>query len=158
VKLLGALCILSGGAGGFLAFLAAERRELRTLWDLSQAVGLIQSGVRWKKVPVPRIIEELSERELSGVYFQKVTESLKSGFPLQSAWEKGFQDLSGECGAAIRTMEWSGDEKQVLGALEYLRLTISAQYERRREELQRKGRLSAAAALCLAGVLVVILA
>ncbi len=158
MKLLGALCILSGGAGGFLAFLASARRELRLLWDLSQAVGLLQSGVRWKKIPVPRIVDDLSAREMSGVYFRRVTDGLKSNLPLQCAWEKGFEDLPGEYGAAIRAMEWGGDEKQVLGALEYLRLTLCAQYERRREELRRKGRLSAAAALCLAGVLVVILA
>lgn len=158
MKLLGAVCILLGGCWSYFSYLIAQRRALALLWDTSEALELLKSSVRWKKIPVPQGIAQLSRRDPSGVYFKKVLEYLESNMPLQQAWCNGFSDFPGESGDAIRAMEWGGDEAQVLGALSYLSRFIRAQGEVQREELRRRQKLSAVATLCLSGMLIVILA
>ncbi|MBE6989380.1 MAG: hypothetical protein E7426_01370 [Ruminococcaceae bacterium] len=157
MKSAGVLLVLLGGVGVWGRFSRTLRRDLALIRDLSTALALLESSVRWKRLPLPQAIKELAGRDISGKYFSEIEISLKSNIPLQVAWCRTFCRLPHELADILCAMEWSGDAQQLQGSMHYAAQQLAGLYGRRREALGQQEKLCAAATFSAVGLLIVVL-
>lgn len=157
VRLIGGAFILGATVYVLFAQRRRERRERETLWSLAGALGYMETAIRWEKLPLPRIFETLAARPACGIYFEKLVEMMQSDLPLHSAWENVFSKLRGEGGAIMRRVALSGDEAHLVRALRCAQEKLTALCRRRETEDRQRARVSGAAGLSAAGVLIILL-
>ena len=63
VKLLGALCVLAGGACVRQSQVREDRRELETLFALASALDRLGQAVRLTRMPLPRLLADLGQEQ-----------------------------------------------------------------------------------------------
>ena len=162
MKLMGALCVLGGGAWLRQSRLREGRRELETLLDLAAALDRLAQAVRLTRAPLTRLLADLG-REQAGdttAFFAAVSAAANRGESPAAAWRRVAEDLPlcREDRAAVEEAAASlqGDEEQLCRglALASARLGDSLA-ERRQTRAEREKRTTA---LCFsAAALVVIL-
>ena len=157
MKPAGAVLVLLGGFIVFWEFSRTQRRQLALIRDLAAALTQLAGEIRWKLLPLPDAIRNLSGRKLSGEFFRKILNSLESGYTLQNAWYMAFQDLPAEAGGILLHMEWGGDVPQQEGSIMYAARQMTELGEKKQSALRQREKLCAAAALSAAGLLVLIL-
>ena len=136
-----------------------QRRQRRALvWALAAAIGEMESAVRWQQTPMPALLEGLSERATVGRYFRETAEMVQGGIALQNAWEQAFRQIPDEdAGEILLRLRLGGDRERLVGALGRTREELETLYQRRQREDGQKNRVTAAAALCGAGLVIILL-
>ena len=104
------------------------------------------------------LLEGLAERETVGIYFRQAADMVQGGIPLQCAWEQVFSGITdGETGEILLRLTLSGDRERLVGALGRTREELEELYRRRCREDGQKNRVATAAALCGAGLVIILL-
>ena len=136
-KLLGAALILLGGAAVCMGHTREQRRETALLGALAGALERMETAVRWRKVPLPRLMEEMAGERECNSFFHIVSEELQRGTTLQDSWAVGVEKLPASAGKILRQIVWQGDEAHLTGQLraaaENLRREMAEQRERQRQ-------------------------
>ena len=157
MKITGAALVLLGGYAVYREFSQAQRGQLALIRDLAAALEQLAGEIRWKLLPLPEAISHISNRSLTGVFFQKVCQSVKSGIALQTAWKNTFQVLSAEISNIMLRIEWGGDLTRQEEGLLYAARQLSKLAEQKEDALHQRQKLCAAAAMSAAALLVLIL-
>lgn len=158
MKLLGAVMIVSACGWYCAGKIRRERRALQLLAELADALGSMEGSIRFQRLPLPQVLAAQAERKLCGTYFSGVLQYMKGGYTLQDSWDGiwgKFPDR--ETAQILRRVEWSGDEPQLLGNLAYARRMLAALWEKRSAARREREKLTLAAALSAAGLLVILL-
>ena len=154
----GAGLVLAASLWGLWSYYARQKQRRALVWAFAAALGEMESGIRWLQTPLPVLLEGLSGREDCGVWFRKVTEQLQGDVPLQVAWNSVFSVLEDtENGEILRRVTLSGDRERVTGELRRAREELEALYRRRCGEDGQRMRVTAAAALCGTGFVIILL-
>ena len=143
-----------GNAGKIrLAAFFAQTTEEGQLFPGFQAII-----IRFQRLPLPQIIATQTGRACCGTYFSAVLQYMKGGYALQKSWAEAWQKLPDrETARILQRIEWSGDETQLLRNLAYARRTLAALWDRRSAARREREKLTLAAALSAAGLLVILL-
>lgn len=158
MKLLGAAMIAASCGWLCAGKIRRERLALRLLGELVDALGSMEGTIRFQRLPLPQVIAAQTEREICGTYFLAVLQYMKSGHTLQESWVEAWRKLPDrETARVLRRIEWGGDETQLLGNLAYARRTLAALWDRRSAARREREKLTLAAALSAAGLLVILL-
>ena len=148
-KLLGAVCIACGAVGGCMARYRQLRQRRELVQALTQALAHMETAIRWQRQSMTPLLGALAQRPCCGIYFAAI---------LKTAWEKVFSTISdAETAAILRGMEVTGDETRLLTGLQYAQQRLRQLAERREREDIRDRRLTGAALLSAAGLLVILL-
>ena len=157
-KLLGSLLLLCGGGTVCLRWICAHRQAQRRLWALAAMLERMEGAIRWQRLPLPRVLEQEAEANLTGEYALAVCGWMQGGIALQDAWIKAFSALLPEEAAAILCrVELRGDARQITGALHLAAVQLrqlAADYATRQSQSER---LCIAAGLSLSGLAVILL-
>ena len=118
----------------------------------------METAIRWQRQSMTPLLGALAQRPCCGTYFAAILKTMESNIPLQTAWEKVFSTISdAETAAILRGMEVTGDETRLLTGLQYAQQRLRQLAERREREDIRDRRLTGAALLSAAGLLVILL-
>lgn len=158
VQVGGAVLVLAAVVLGLWRY-GVQRRQRRTLvWALAAAIGEMESAIRWQQTPMMALLEGLAARETVGQYFHKTADMVQGGMPLQCAWEKAFSAIQdGEAGEILARLRLGGDRERLVGALGQTRQELEELYRRRCREDGQRSRVTTAAALCGAGLVIILL-
>lgn len=157
IKLFGVLFIVAGSILLVRNQLTKKRQSLYLILSLIQAFHTMESAIRWKGQDVPSCMCELQDNEHCGYIFQSILKSLKSGNALQSSWDQCFSSVDAETYQILRQMDWSGDEIQLLGNLQYISQSLTQLYQYRQAAQRNENKLLLASVGSAAGLLIVIL-
>ena len=154
----GAVLVLAAAVLGLWRY-GVQRRQRRTLvWALAAAIGEMESAIRWQQTPMMALLEGLAARETVGQYFHETADMVQGGMPLQCAWEKAFYAIQdGEAGEILARLRLGGDRERLVGALGQTRQELEELYRRRCREDGQRSRVTTAAALCGAGLVIILL-
>ena len=117
------------------------------LWSLVGALGYMETAIRWQRMPLPQIFQTLTQRPNCGPYFEKIVRSLKSNMPLHRLWKNAFSELPGDEGTILRRV----------GALQSAREELTELCQRREKADRQQGRVTGAAVLSAACLLIILL-
>lgn len=118
----------------------------------------MEGTIRFQRLPLPQVIATQTGRACCGTYFSAVLQYMKGGYALQESWAEAWQKLPDrETARILQRIEWSGDETQLLRNLAYARQTLAALWDRRSAARREREKLTLAAALSAAGLLVILL-
>ena len=157
-KLLGAVCIACGAVWICIARYRQLRQRRELVQALTQALAHMETAIRWQRQSMTPLLGALAQRPCCGTYFSTILKTMESNIPLQMAWEKVFSTISdAETAAILRGMEVTGDETRLLTGLQYAQQRLRQLAERREREDIRDRRLTGAALLSAAGLLVILL-
>lgn len=158
MKLLGAAMIAASCGWLCAGKIRRERLALCLLGELVDALGSMEGTIRFQRLPLPQVIAAQTEREICETYFLTVLQYMKSGHTLQESWVEAWRKLPDrETARVLQRIEWGGDETQLLGNLAYARRTLAALWDRRSAARREREKLTLAAALSAAGLLVILL-
>ena len=158
MKLLGAAMIAASCGWLCAGKIRRERLALRLLGELVDALGSMEGTIRFQRLPLPQVIAAQTGRACCGTYFSAVLQYMKGGYALQKSWAEAWQKLPDrETARILQRIEWSGDETQLLRNLAYARQTLAALWDRRSAARREREKLTLAAALSAAGLLVILL-
>lgn len=162
LKLLGSLCVASGGALAWYVQRAERRRERDTLSDLQRAFRRMGEEVRMARTPLPALLEILA-RDCGGpaaAFFKAVSQAAAVGEDFPGVWRERAEalplrerDKSAVSGLAE---DLQGDEERVCKAISHVIDTLAnsaGEMERKRPEEEKR----AAALWFSAAALLVIL-
>ena len=154
----GAVLVLAAAVLGLWRY-GVQRRQRRTLvWALAAAIGEMESAIRWQQTPMMALLEGLAARDRAGTYFRQVAEMVKGGITLQCAWKQVFEKMpDGEAGEILARLTLGGDRERLVGALGQTRQELEELYRRRCREDGQRSRVTTAAALCGAGLVIILL-
>lgn len=150
--------IAAAAVGAVVSYRRRLKERNGLIWALAAAMGEMESGVRWQRLPVTRLLETLESRSQCGVWFGRVRDKVESGMTLQLAWDSVFAEITdSDAGEILRRMVWNGDGERLTGALGRCREELETLYRQRREEGRQQSRTVTAAALCSAGLVIILL-
>ena len=148
MKLMGTIFL---AAGSFLLWrnrIVSERRKTRALKEMAQAVSFMAGEIRCSLTPVPKLLRLCGERYEgdTAYFFVSVEKDLKSGIPLQIAWEKAVEKSNLPDGGAKEGLLALGpafrhDEEAVLRHLEETQRRLKEELDIRRREQKEKEKL-----------------
>lgn len=162
LRLLGSLCVASGGALAWHLQRAERRRERDTLSDLQQAFRRMGEEVRMARTPLPALLKALARNcgEPAAAFFAAVSRAAAVGEDLPRVWREQAEALpllerdKSVISALVHSLQ--GDEEEACKAISHVtyELTKSAEEaERKRPEEEKR----AAALWFSAAALLVIL-
>ena len=157
MKLLGAALVLLGCGGAYARELRVHRRELLQMQDLAEALLLLESMIRWQKMPIPEALRALEQRKATGAFFAAVRDHMKSEYTLQEAWIKAEGTLCKRVRAALPGMEWAGDPAHLEGRLHFAAERLAECARREGGGMRQWSRLLAAGLFSAAGLLITLL-
>lgn len=154
----GAVLVLAAAVLGLWRY-GVQRRQRRTLvWVLAAAIGEMESAIRWQQTPMMALLEGLAARETVGQYFHETADMVQGGITLQCAWKQVFEKMpDGEAGEILARLTLGGDRERLVGALGQTRQELEELYRRRCREDGQRSRVTTAAALCGAGLVIILL-
>lgn len=155
-KLVGAMCITAAALRLLWGQMSLRRQQLQLLQELAAALETMAAQIRWQRRPLPRILETLCTYPCAGIYFFKVQKELKCGLPLQNSWRNAFSDVP-LAGDLLCTLELSGDEEKLTGALSYAAGQLRERWEQCCSQRRQVAKLWLAGVLSGAGVLIILL-
>lgn len=155
-RLAGGALVLGAALWTALSALRQRRRETELLEQLSAALEDMASRIRWQRSTLPETIAAQRRYPLAGVYFRDVSALLTQDVPLRNAWHQAFAPLP-VGGEVLAALELSGDEEKLTGSLLYAAARLKERCACRRAEQRQKAKLWLSGALCLAGLLVILL-
>ncbi|WP_325199052.1 stage III sporulation protein AB [Oscillibacter sp.] len=162
LKLLGSLCVASGGALAWYVQQAERRRERDTLSDLQRAFRRMGEEVRMARTPLPVLLSTLAEdcEEPAAAFFRAASRAAAVGENLPESWREHVEalPLSERDKSAVSSLaqDLQGDEEKVCKAISHVIYTLAnsaGEAERKRPEEEKR----AAALWFSAAALLVIL-
>ena len=162
-KLLGAVCVLLGGAWAWRAQLSAARRRRDTLAGITAGLGQMAEEIRLTRRPMLPLLEGL-QKDCGGAvsaFFGSVGEGLRRREPLADAWRRACECLElpidgGETLAALGA-SLGGDEEQACKALTLVIYTLEKDAGERAAERRAEDRRAAALCFSASALLVILL-
>nr|WP_325212838.1 stage III sporulation protein AB [uncultured Oscillibacter sp.] len=162
LKLLGSLCVASGGALAWYVQRAERCRERDALSDLQLAFRRMGEEVRLARTPLPALLSALAG-DCGGpasAFFEAVSKAAAGGEDLPRAWREraAALPLRERDKAAVSALagDLQGDEEKVCKAISHVTYTLAnsaGEAERKRPEKEKR----AAALWFSAAALLVIL-
>ena len=122
-KLLGAVCVLLGGALARWVQLSAARRRRDTLVGLAAGLEQMAEEIRMARTPMPSLLDCLarSRRGPERTFFRLGAETLAHGAELPEAWQRAVDilDLPSQALVVLEELGQNlrGDEEKVCKAL-----------------------------------------
>lgn len=156
-RLTGGGLILAGAVYVLWLWYRRRQRQREVLWSLVGALGYMETAIRWQRMPLPQIFQTLAQRPNCGPYFEKIVRSLKSNIPLHTLWENAFSDLPGDGGTILRRVELQGDGERLVEALQSAREELTELCRCREKADRQQGRVTGAAVLSAACLLIILL-
>lgn len=156
-KLAGGGLILVGAVYVLWLWYRRRRRQREVLWSLVGALGYMETAIRWQRMPLPQIFQTLARRPHCGPYFEKIVKMMQSDKPLHTLWENAFSDLPGHAGTILCRVELQGDGERLVGALQSAREELTELCRRREKADRQQGRVTGAAVLSAACLLIILL-
>lgn len=162
LKLLGSLCVASGGALAWYVQRAERRRERDTLSDFQRAFRRMGEEVRMVRTPLPALLKTLVGDcgAPAAAFFEAVSEAAAKGEDLSRAWREQAEALPlherDKSAVSALVQELQGDEEKVCKAISHVVYTLAdsaGEAERKRPEEEKR----AAALWFSAAALLVIL-
>lgn len=154
----GAGLVLASSLWGLRTYCVQRRRRRETVWAFAAALGTMESGIRWQRTPLLTLLEGLQTRAGCGAWFREVLEEVESGTSLQDAWSSVFESLEDrETGEILGHLTLCGDGERLVNALGQARQELESLHARRREEDRQRTKVAAAAAVCGAGCVIILL-
>lgn len=162
LKLLGSLCVASGGALAWYLQREERRRERDALSDLQRAFRRMGEEVRMTRTPLPAILKTLARDcgEPAAAFFEAASRAAAGGEDLPLVWQEQAEALplrredKSSVSALVHSLQ--GDEEEACKAISHVahELAKSAEEaERKRPEEEKR----AAALWFSASALLVIL-
>ncbi len=156
VKLIGAFCVALAAGGTLRTILIQRRREEHLVQHMASALDVMAREIRWKHSPIPDILATLEKDGFVGAYFKNIKEKLDSKIPLQFAWDNVFSAFP-MVGEVLLNIDLNGDETQMVVSLERGAETLRQLLEERKRQRPEQTKLCTAAALSIAGGLILLL-
>lgn len=163
VKLLGSLCILSGGFLARWAQAAERRRKRDTLSDLLTALRRMAEEIRMARTPLPDLLERLS-RDCgpdAAAFFRTVADAARQGGELSEAWAAAAEPLPLDGGdkADVQALgkDLRGDEENICKALSLVIYNLAKSAEEQDRRRPQEDRRATALCLSAAALLVILL-
>ncbi len=156
VKLIGAACVAMAAGSTLRILFVQRRREDRLLQHMAAALDTMAREIRWKHKTILDILSTLSRDILLGNYFSKINDMLNRKIPLQFAWDNVFsQFVLGQ--DVLLSIDLNGDEMQMVSSLERGAEALRRILEERKKRRPEQTKLCTAAALSVAGGLILLL-
>ncbi len=162
LKLMGSLCVASGGALAWYIQRAERRRERDTLSDLQQAFRRMEEEVRMARTPLPVLLKALARDcgRPAADFFKAVSKAAAVGEELPQIWRERTEALPlrerDKSAVSALAGDLQGDEEKVCKAISHITYTLAnsaGEAERKRPEEEKR----AAALWFSAAALLVIL-
>lgn len=162
LKLMGSLCVASGGALAWHIQRAERLRRRDTLWELQRAFRRMAEEVRLARTPLPALLRSLAGdcEGPAAAFFKAVSQAAARGENLPQVWRDqagGLPLLERDRSAVIAlAKDLQGDEEKVCKGISHVTKTLeesAAELERKRPEEEKR----AAALWFSASALLVIL-
>lgn len=163
LKLLGSVCIFSGGILARWLQVSERRRRWDTLSDLLTALRQMAEEIRMARTPLPDLLEKLAEGKGPAVmvFFQETAKALRRGEKLETVWQRLSADLplseQDRRTAEALGRELHGDEENACKAIALAVYQLAASAEVQARERKTEDRKSAALWYSAAALLVILL-
>lgn len=162
LKLLGGVCVASGGTLAWYIQQSERRRERDTLSDLRRAFHRMGEGIRMTRTPLPALLKALAGDcgEPAAAFFEAVSRAAAGGEDLRRVWREGAEALplrerdKSVVSALVQSLQ--GDEEEACKAISHVTCELAksaGEAERKRPEEEKR----AAALWFSAAALLVIL-
>ena len=156
MKLIGAFCVALAAGGTLRTIFIQRRHEERLMQHMASALDTMAREIRWKQRAIPDILETLERDAILGRYFENIKNKLNSKMPLQIAWNSAFSDFP-LVGEMLLNIDLNGDETQMVVSLERGAESLRRLLEERKRQRPEQTKLCTAAALSIAGGLILLL-
>lgn len=162
LKLLGSLCVASGGALAWYTQRAERRRERDTLSDLQRAFRRMGEEVRMARTPLPVLLDALAGDcgGSAAAFFRAVSRAAAGGEDLPRVWRERAETLPlgrrDRSAVSALVQDLQGDEEKACKAISHVTYELAnsaGEAEKKRPEEERR----AAALWFSAAALLVIL-
>ena len=162
LKLLGSLCVASGGGLAWYVQRAERRRERDTLSDLQRAFRRMGEEVRMARTPLPDLLRVLAGDcgAPAAAFFEAVSRAAAGGEGLPRVWREQAEALplreTDRSAVSALSGDLQGDEEKVCKAISHVTYALAdsaGEAERKRPEEEKR----AAALWFSAAALLVIL-
>ena len=118
-KLLGALMLIAAGIMLSTRWIGDRRRTIRLAKAMAATLDRMAGRIRWKNMPLPRILAEVCDEEICNEYFGDLCENMKGEIPLHMLWKKEFASIKDErIRDVVCAVDLQGDAGQVIGSLQ----------------------------------------
>lgn len=157
-KLLGVLLLVSAAGWCWWSRMRQQRQRRAVLAAVTQALGYMETAIRWQQRPMIPLLSELAQRPLCGKYFAAILRDVQGEIPLHTAWKKEMEQMTDtEAAQILQAVELGGDTQHLLTQLQYAQQLLRQLAERRAQDDIRDRRLTGAALFSAAGLLVILL-
>ena len=159
-KLLGAVCVLLGGAWAWRAQLSAARRRRDTLAGITAGLGQMAEEIRMARTPLPLLLEALGSDcrgPETAALFRRSADAARQGEGLEAAWRGGvgLLPLPPREREVLEGLTLRGDEESVCKGISLVITELARgveELERQRPERDRR-----TAALCFSGAALLVI-
>lgn len=156
VKLIGAACVALAAGGTLRTIFVERRREERLVQHMAASLDIISREIRWQHRAIPSILDMLERDAVVGEYFKHIKEKLNRKMPLQLAWNSTFSAFP-LVQEILLDMDLNGDETQIVASLTQGADALRQLLEDRKKQRPEQTKLCTAAALSIAGGLILLL-
>ena len=158
--LLGAVCVLLGGAWAWRAQLSAARRRRDTLAGITAGLGQMAEEIRMARTPLPLLLEALGSDcrgPETAALFRRSADAARQGEGLEAAWRGGvgLLPLPPREREVLEGLTLRGDEESVCKGISLVITELARgveELERQRPERDRR-----TAALCFSGAALLVI-
>lgn len=157
-RLFGALMLAAAAALLTAGWISDRRNTIRLAEALAAALERMAGRIRWQNMPLPRVLREECDSSISGRYFTKLCEKLKSEVPLHTLWQETFFTIEDQTTRdVINKVELRGDAGQVMGTLHLAAEELRGYARSLAAQQQLKERLFATVCGGIAAIIIVML-
>lgn len=157
-KLIGVLLLGFAGASVFRKQIKKQKQEIHLIEDMAAAIEEMESAIRFRKLPMPALLEKEMGRPYCGKVFSNILQYLQIGIPLQTSWENSMEEIHQEdLRQAISALELSGDEQRVTANLQMCAKNLRTILHRRLLQKGQQQKMTLALTVSGFGLLVILL-
>ena len=139
-------------------WIGEQRRKIRLILALSQALKRMVGAIRWQRLPFHRVLQEESGRMPGGEFFRKIQYYMESNMTLQQSWINVFNTIpTGEARDLLCGMELGGDAEQMMGVLLLTAEELCRCGDNLEQQQRQKERVFLTAGGCVTMMMIVIL-
>lgn len=163
LRLLGSLCVASGGALAWHLQRAERRRERDTLSDLQQAFRRMGEEIRIIRTPLPALLKALARDcgEPAAAFFTAVSLAAAGGEDLPRVWREQAEALplrerdKSVISALVHSLQ--GDEEEACKAISHVTYELAKSAEETERKRPEEEKRAAALWFSAAALLVILL-
>lgn len=157
-KVIGALLILGAGGGLLVQLWRQGRAEILFLQDMASGLEQMESAIRFRRLPMPELLREQTERPYCGSMFSVILQHMERGEPLQSSWVLSARSIPWPQAAdALCALELSGDGRRIGENLRACADSLRAVLRCRQADKQQRQKMTLALTASCCGLLVILL-